>query len=163
MDNNFESLFKTDEAIEQPSQNVEDVLKYSKVRIRAICKAFCLSAKKYDPSRTVSAIQNYLKEQASRERILYSEISSFVYGLPFNEQGNFATLVFLYSPDIYSQPLSFIYFIISSILALYFSERYLFKQSLHKKNHFSNHKKIYKKHYRIYISKQGEYCYLHIQ
>ena len=67
------------------------MLKYPKIKIRAICRALCLPTKKYDPSRTVSAIQNYLREQTSRERILYSEISSFVYGLSVDEQGNFAT------------------------------------------------------------------------
>ena len=93
MDNNFESLLKTDNAVENTSQSSDDVLKYSKIKIKGICKALCLAASRYDPSRTVSAIENYLKEKASRERILYSEISSFVYGLSADEQGNFATNV----------------------------------------------------------------------
>lgn len=93
MDNNFDALLKTEEALDDATQTTDDVLKYSKIKIRAICRALCLPTKKYDPSKSVFAIQNYLKEQASRERILYSEISSFVYGLSVDEQGNFATNV----------------------------------------------------------------------
>ena len=93
MDNNFESLLKTDGQIVNNLQSNDDVLKYSKLKIRNICRALCLPATKYEPAKTVSAIQDYLREKASKERILYSEISSFVYGLSEDEQGNFGTNV----------------------------------------------------------------------
>ena len=93
MDNNFDSLLKTDGEIGIVSAPADDVLKFSKIKIKRICQALCLPASKYNPPKTVLAIEDYLKEQASRERILYSEISSFVYGLSADAQGNFATNV----------------------------------------------------------------------
>ena len=63
MDNNFESLLKTDGQIINIPQSNDDVLKYSKLKIRNICRALCLSATKYEPARTVSAIRDYLREK----------------------------------------------------------------------------------------------------
>ena len=91
MDNNFESLLKTNTETKVVAQQSDDALKYSKQKIRRICKNLCLPSNNYDPSKTVSAIINYLQEKATRERILYSEISSFVYGLSEDQQGNFGT------------------------------------------------------------------------
>ncbi len=91
MDNNFESLLKTNTETKVVAQQSDDALKYSKQKIRRICKNLCLPSNNYDPSKTVFAINNYLHEKATRERILYSEISSFVYGLSEDQQGNFGT------------------------------------------------------------------------
>lgn len=90
MAENFDVFLKTDEetTIEQTN---EDILKYSKLKIKNICNALCLQSKKYDPQKTIDAIKKYLSEKSTKERILYSEVSSFIYGLPPDEQGNFAT------------------------------------------------------------------------
>lgn len=94
MDNNFDSLLRTDgNTVETATQQTEDVLKKSRWKIKSICRALCLPAGNYEPSKSVISIENYLKEKTNRERILYSEISSFVYGLDTEEQGNFATNV----------------------------------------------------------------------
>lgn len=91
MDENFEALLKTEEQNIKTNQTKEDVLRFSKIKIKRMCCALCLPSKDYNPQKTVDAIKNYLKEKSTRERILYSEISSFVYGLEEDEQGNFAT------------------------------------------------------------------------
>lgn len=93
MGDNFDSLLRTESGNAETTQPSEDVLENSRRKIKNICKALCLDANKYDPSKTVFSIGNYLKEKTNRERILYSEISSFVYGLQTEEQGNFATNV----------------------------------------------------------------------
>lgn len=91
MDNNFESLLRTSSDPQSVTQTSDDALKYSRQKIRGICFNLCLPSKNYDPSKTVSAIKNYLSEKATKERILYSEISSYVYGLSEEQQGNFGT------------------------------------------------------------------------
>lgn len=91
MDNNLESLFRTNNGTEGVEQASDDALKYPKQKIRKICRALCLPSNKYDPAKTVFAIKNYLTEKANKERILYSEISSFVYGLSEDQQGDFGT------------------------------------------------------------------------
>lgn len=91
MNNNFDSLLKTEDVSIETSHPSEDILKYSKQKIKRMCQALCLPAGKYDPSKTVVSIEKYLKEETNKARILYSEISSFVYGLPAEQQGNFAT------------------------------------------------------------------------
>lgn len=91
MDNNFDSLLKTNTIPSSDIETSEDVLKNPKIKIKKICINLCLPAQKYDPSKTVASIQSYLKDKSTKERILYSEISSYVYGLTTNDQGNFAT------------------------------------------------------------------------
>lgn len=92
MDKNLDVLLKTENDASADTNDVhEDPFKYSKYRIKNICRALCLSSKDYKPERTVNAIKGYLSEKSTRERILYSEISTFVYGLQSEEQGNFAT------------------------------------------------------------------------
>ncbi len=84
-------LLKTDNASTKASPVQDDPFKYSKLRIKNICRALCLSTSSYDPQKTVDSIKKYLAEKTTKERILYSEISAFVYGLQQEEQGNFAT------------------------------------------------------------------------
>lgn len=93
MAENFDTLLKTEE---QPTETIieqvnEDIFKSSKLKIKGICKALCLPSKRYNPQRTIDDIKKYLAEKSTKERILYSEISSFIYGLQADEQGNFAT------------------------------------------------------------------------
>ncbi len=91
MAKNFETLLKTEEQSKTTIQTNDDILRFSKSKIKRICKALCLSSKDYDPKKTVGAIEKYLQEKNTKGRILYSEISSFVYGLEEEQQGNFAT------------------------------------------------------------------------
>lgn len=91
MENNLDSLFKTIGKKSPPSKQVNDILKHSKKRIKSICQVLCSSVNSYEPSKTVNAIKRYLDEKTNKERILYSEVSSFVYGLSLSEQGVFAT------------------------------------------------------------------------
>ena len=93
MDDNYNSLLKTNSEVVNETKPNDDVLKYTKFKIKNICKALCLPSQKYDPAKTVISVNSYLQEKNCKERLLYSEISSFVYGLPAAEQGNFATNV----------------------------------------------------------------------
>ena len=93
MAESFDALLKTEEQPTEiiPEQTNEDIFKSSKFKIKGICRALCLPSKRYNPQRTIDDIRKYLTEKSTKERILYSEISSFVYGLQASEQGKFAT------------------------------------------------------------------------
>ena len=71
-------------------------------KINAICKALTLETQKYAPQKTVENIDAYISSPNKLDRILYSEISSFVFSLEMEERGVFATnleKLLLYSLD----------------------------------------------------------------
>ena len=70
--------------------------------INSICKALILGTQVYDPQKTVDNIRAYISAQNKLDRILYSEISNFVFSLEMTERGVFATNIeklLLYSLD----------------------------------------------------------------
>lgn len=74
----------------------------TKRKINAICKALTLETQKYDPQKTVENINTYIASSNKLDRILYSEISNFVFSLEMAQRGIFATnleKLLLYSLD----------------------------------------------------------------
>lgn len=74
----------------------------TKRKINAICKALTLETKKYDPQKTVENINAYIASPNKLDRILYSEISNYVFSLEMAQRGIFATnleKLLLYSLD----------------------------------------------------------------
>lgn len=74
----------------------------TKRKINGICKALSMNTQKYDPQKTVENISVYISSTNKLDRILYSEISNYVYSLEISGRGIFATNVeklFLYSLD----------------------------------------------------------------
>lgn len=63
----------------------------TKRKINGICKALSLNTQKYDPQKTVEKISAYITSTNKLDRILYSEISNYVYSLEMSERGIFAT------------------------------------------------------------------------
>lgn len=63
----------------------------TKRKINGICKALSLETQKYDPKKTVENISAYITSTNKLDRILYSEISNYVYSLEISERGIFAT------------------------------------------------------------------------
>ena len=53
----------------------------TKRKINGICKALSLNTQKYDPQKTVENISAYITSTNKLDRILYSEISNYVYSL----------------------------------------------------------------------------------
>lgn len=88
---NLDTLLKTEEQTTVVEQASDDIFKNSKIKIKNICRALCLPSKRYNPQKTIESLEDYLSETTTRKRILYSEISSFVFGLRPEQQGNFAT------------------------------------------------------------------------
>lgn len=83
------NLIKTDGGV--VNKNINYKLETAKRKINSICTALCYQSSKYKPERTVHNIESYLALEHKLDRLLYSEISSFVYNLDMEERGTFAT------------------------------------------------------------------------
>lgn len=86
------------------TMSLEQSKKFSntKRKINSICKALSLETQKYDPQRTVENINTYIASMNKLDRILYSEISNYVFSLEMPERGIFTTnleKLLLYSLD----------------------------------------------------------------
>ena len=92
MSDKLDALLKTDD---KTTVSLDSSKKYinTKRKINGICKALSKETKDYDPVKTVENIQNYLENKDKMERILYSEISSYVFAMDMNARGVFATNV----------------------------------------------------------------------
>lgn len=70
--------------------------------MNSICKALSMESLRYDPKLTVKNIDAYIDSSDRLDRILYSEISNYIYSLEMEQRGIFATNVeklLLYSLD----------------------------------------------------------------
>ena len=100
-DDNVDVLLRT---TDNRTMSLEQSKKYTytKRKIKGICKALSLNTQKYDPQKTVENIASYISSENKLDRILYSEISNYIYSLEMSERGIFATNVeklLLYSLD----------------------------------------------------------------
>lgn len=63
----------------------------TKRKINAICKALCIESQKYRPKMTADFIEAYIRDRDKIDRVLYSEISNYVFSLDMEKRGVFAT------------------------------------------------------------------------
>lgn len=87
---NLDMLLRTTDS---KTMSLEQSIKFSKTKrkINRICEALTLATHKYNPQITVDNINAYIESQNKLDRILYSEISSFVFSLEMEQRGVFAT------------------------------------------------------------------------
>lgn len=100
-DDNLDVLLRT---TDNTTMSLEQSRKFNntKRKINGICKALTLETQKYDPQKTVENINSYIASPNKLDRILYSEISNYVFSLEMSERGIFATnleKLLLYSLD----------------------------------------------------------------
>ena len=100
-DDNLDVLLRT---TDNTTMSLEQSRKFNntKRKINGICKALTLETQKYDPQKTVENINLYIASPNKLDRILYSEISNYVFSLEMAERGIFATnleKLLLYSLD----------------------------------------------------------------
>lgn len=88
--NNLDILFRTDESTSSDSGQSKE-FKNTKRKINQICNALKIEPHKYNPKITVENINKYIASPNKLDRILYSEISSFVFSLKATDRGIFAT------------------------------------------------------------------------
>lgn len=97
----LEKLLRTED---KKTLVIENSSKYNntKRKMNSICQALSMESRKYDPKVTVRNINAYIESPDKLERILYSEISNYIYSLEMEQRGIFATNVeklLLYSLD----------------------------------------------------------------
>ena len=87
----LDNLFKTDDGRKKITASTPQELENSRRRIVGICNSLKTSSQEYKPEKTVISIKKYIDEPVKMERILYSEISNYIFSLEPNERGTFAT------------------------------------------------------------------------
>lgn len=103
MENNLEVLVRTDDSSAsaiKPDNSKR--YKYSKRSINWICKTLTFETNTYLPEKTVEQIEAYLKAKDKMTRILYSEISNFLFNLSSEKRVIFLTNIeklLLYTMD----------------------------------------------------------------
>lgn len=100
-DDNLDVLLRT---TDNTTMSLEQSKKFNntKRKINGICRVLSMNTQKYDPQKTVENISAYITSTNKLDRILYSEISNYVYSLEMPERGIFATnleKLLLYSLD----------------------------------------------------------------
>lgn len=100
-DDNLDVLLRT---TDNTIMSLEQSKKFNntKRKINGICKALSMNTQKYDSQKTVENIASYITSTNKLDRILYSEISNYVYSLEMSQRGVFATnleKLLLYSLD----------------------------------------------------------------
>lgn len=88
--NNLDALFRTDE---DSKMSLDELKKFqnTKRKVKGICKALTIRTNKYKPQRTVESIDKYISSTNKLDRILYSEISSFIFSKEPYARGVFVT------------------------------------------------------------------------
>ena len=64
---------------------------YTKQQMRGLCDGFSVPSREYESNKMIEAIEDYLNEQDKLDRILYSEISNYIFELNDSQRGNFLT------------------------------------------------------------------------
>ncbi|NCC87010.1 MAG: hypothetical protein EOM05_03955 [Clostridia bacterium] len=92
MDSKLDALLKTED---DSDISVDNSNKFSNTKreINSICRALCIETQKYDPQKTVANIDKYLQSNNKIDRVLYSEISNYIFSLDTSSRGIFATNV----------------------------------------------------------------------
>lgn len=92
--NALDNLIKTENSA-NVKLNLEKSKKFqaTKNRIKGICKFLSSEATKYKPERTVEHIEDYVKAKDKITRILYSEISNYLFNLEPQQKESFLTNV----------------------------------------------------------------------
>lgn len=89
-DDNLDRLLRT---TDNKEMSLEQSKKFTntKRKINGICKALSMNTQNYDPQKTVNNIKAYIETSDKLDRILYSEISNYVFSLEMSKRGIFAT------------------------------------------------------------------------
>lgn len=67
--------------------------KHTKQQMRSLCVAFSVPSSEYESNKMIQEVEGYLKKSDKLDRILYSEISNYLFELNESKRGNFLTNV----------------------------------------------------------------------
>lgn len=92
----LQKLLKAEEDVHQIiGESLDQSAKFraTQLAIKEICEDLSLSSRAYRPKNTVELIKLYVEEENKLERMLYSQISNFIFELDEEGRGSFATNV----------------------------------------------------------------------
>lgn len=87
----LDSIIRIDEEDESFSLKNSKEYQNTKGQLRTLCQELNVQPSDYKPDVTVNTISGYLNKSDKLDRILYSEISSYIFGLKENNRANFLT------------------------------------------------------------------------
>jgi len=92
MNNNeqLDNLLKTADQKQAPRHRNQKV-SYSKRKLNSICRALSYDTKTFQAAKAIDSINSYVNAADHLPRILYSEITNYVYSLDVETRGQFAT------------------------------------------------------------------------
>lgn len=93
MANDADYLLKSNYDVQSVSTISSKKLNTTKYGISGICKSVIVDSCGYSPKATVDEINTYISQSSKLDRILYSEISSFIISLDEGKRGTFSTNV----------------------------------------------------------------------
>lgn len=81
-------LYKNSDGL-RVNNSIGDSLRVEKTRkaMKSICESLSITSKEYQPENTVDVIVNYIRETEKLDRMLYSEISYYIFGLSEGDRG----------------------------------------------------------------------------
>lgn len=94
--NCLDCMLKTDGAGRDSGlPSIENSIKYknTKRQMRGLCNALSKDSSEYKPEEMVKTIDSYLNRPDKLDRILYSEMSNYIFGLTSASRGTFSTNV----------------------------------------------------------------------
>lgn len=92
MSDSADKLLKNEEPGEEKPHKA-NAYTNTKRKIREICVSLHESAEEYQPDDTVELIKKYINESEKMDRILYSEISKYIFSMSIKERATFQTNV----------------------------------------------------------------------
>lgn len=90
MENKVNRLLKQDNGLPVSKLNSKK-LRYTKRKINSICTSLTYPIEGYQPHKTIESIKSYLSSNDKMDRILYSEISNFIFALDIWERNRLNT------------------------------------------------------------------------
>lgn len=90
---NIEKLLKSELKKSGYDKSGSDVYMNSKRAISKICRSLTTDTSNYEAQKTMDTIVRYVEEKEKLDRILYSQISYYIFSLDMAERGIFATNV----------------------------------------------------------------------
>lgn len=85
-----ERLLKGSKSVKKQNKAVTDY-KYSKNKIKKICTSLSYDSYMFKPKILINVIEQYLNSEKGVNRILYSEISNYIFSLDYNEIATFSS------------------------------------------------------------------------
>lgn len=93
MANQIKISLNIDDDNKQVHSNSSSQLKDAEKKIKNICYGLTVESQKYNSAKTAKAVEEYIKSNSKIERILYSQISNYIFSLDEDKRGTFSTNV----------------------------------------------------------------------